>query len=688
MRLLFFVVVTVFFVGFSPGSFAQTGMRTPAELVFADITLRLDGYAQKKVQEKVNSLTRSQTYYQLFLERCRLYFPLIESILTKEGVPTDFKFMALHESTLKGDAVSRTGATGYWQFKDFTADELGMLMNKKIDERSELLRSTKAAAEYLKKNQAELGSWLTTLIAHNKGLNGAKSAVGDRYRNKKRVKLNRSTPAYVFFCLANKVAFEEATEKAGTKKFYVYRAQAGEKLSDLAKKAGVGLDKLQTHNRWLKQNRMPSSRNSFPVLIPIERQDEQHIAQVFSGFGQNEPAKYAATDAVPEPESGRKDEQSHHRTAAKGKYPEVTWRKLLKIDGHQIEMVSANGIPALIPAPGQTPAKLAKYLGMSARRFLRRNDLKFFGTFSAGKVYYVERKRKRAKRRMPRTHLVTGSESLWDIAQMYGIRLSALRKRNRLGRNETLKAGRILLLRKKLGKHERPAYKEIFPDTHTQTTAFPSISDAVENRQEIRRQNKQPAEVPAPTAIKPEKKKRKKKKQSESFAFLKPRRKTKKATNRAENLPVATLRTFPEGAQIHHLKSGETVATLLKMYGINLQTFKAWNPMDNYLSIPLGTPLMVGEAESPLRQVESHNEYGEEIVESELKTVPRKNKTSDRKEAEDNEAASGVFHLVRKGDTLFSIARKYKVSVEDIRKNNKKLKNSSVISVGDRLLIK
>ncbi|HEU4472347.1 MAG TPA: lytic transglycosylase domain-containing protein [Flavisolibacter sp.] len=102
-------------------------------------------------------------------ERSRTYFKLIDTVLSKYGLPLELKYLAVIESELKATAVSRVGAKGMWQLMPTTARELGLKITKKYDERTNVYRSTVAAAKYLKALHAEFGDWLLVIAAYNGG---------------------------------------------------------------------------------------------------------------------------------------------------------------------------------------------------------------------------------------------------------------------------------------------------------------------------------------------------------------------------------------------------------------------------------------------------------------------------------------------------------------------------------------
>jgi membrane-bound lytic murein transglycosylase D len=107
----------------------------------------------------------------------RPYFNMMENILSKYGLPTELKYLAVIESRLKRSAVSWAGAVGPWQLMPATARILGLKVNRTHDERTDYFKSTHAAAKYLKDLYTEFGDWLLVIAAYNGGPGNVYSAI-------------------------------------------------------------------------------------------------------------------------------------------------------------------------------------------------------------------------------------------------------------------------------------------------------------------------------------------------------------------------------------------------------------------------------------------------------------------------------------------------------------------------------
>ncbi len=97
------------------------------------------------------------------------YFPIFDQEFIKAGIPTELKALAIIESNLSPTAVSRAGAAGLWQFMPETGKNLGLEINSLVDERSDVLLSTRAACRYLKDLYHIFNDWTLALAAYNCG---------------------------------------------------------------------------------------------------------------------------------------------------------------------------------------------------------------------------------------------------------------------------------------------------------------------------------------------------------------------------------------------------------------------------------------------------------------------------------------------------------------------------------------
>src|SRR5947209_8070310 len=98
-------------------SFRALSVDVPATIYFAGIELNLTEPLQRKLKADLDLIMKSQKGFQTKVDRANLHFPIIEKVLREEGLPDEFKFLALQESSLVPNAVSSSNAVGYWQFK-------------------------------------------------------------------------------------------------------------------------------------------------------------------------------------------------------------------------------------------------------------------------------------------------------------------------------------------------------------------------------------------------------------------------------------------------------------------------------------------------------------------------------------------------------------------------------------------
>ena len=154
---------------------AQTVV-VPDNIYFADQHLIIKDNAREIIQKQVDALLRYPTFFQAKVDRADTYFPIISRIFAEEGLPDDFKYLALQESGLVSDAVSTSNAVGFWQFKKEAAADHGLVINSDVDERKHIVNSSRGAAKYfVKSNKLYYKNWYNTLLSYYLGSSGAKA---------------------------------------------------------------------------------------------------------------------------------------------------------------------------------------------------------------------------------------------------------------------------------------------------------------------------------------------------------------------------------------------------------------------------------------------------------------------------------------------------------------------------------
>jgi membrane-bound lytic murein transglycosylase D len=136
--------------------------------------IQLNRHASKFVKSFIQ---KEDEFLQKMKLRSENYFASIETVLCKYDLPAELKYLAVVESELRPNAVSRVGAKGMWQLMPVTARELGLKVSGKYDERLQTHKSTVAAAKYLRDLYAQFGDWLLVLAAYNSGPGTVQKAI-------------------------------------------------------------------------------------------------------------------------------------------------------------------------------------------------------------------------------------------------------------------------------------------------------------------------------------------------------------------------------------------------------------------------------------------------------------------------------------------------------------------------------
>ncbi len=243
----------------------------PVPLSIPDVHERLD----KELQ--INCYLHSNTIF--LIKRANRWFPQMEEILKKHGIPEDFKYLPLIESNLM-NVISYKDAVGYWQILKDSGQELGLEITKEVDERYDPLKATEAACLYLKRSYRKFGNWTMVAASYNRGMGGVERALENQ--NEKSyydLYLNDETSRYVFRILAIKEIAENPLRYGfAINPDHLYKpeplryVEVDETIKDLvvfAKKHGTNYKLLKRHNPWLREDRLTIRKGKkYSIAIP------------------------------------------------------------------------------------------------------------------------------------------------------------------------------------------------------------------------------------------------------------------------------------------------------------------------------------------------------------------------------------------------------------------------------------
>ena len=267
------------FIFFPFVNIAQT-YPVPKTTQFAGITINISKDAQAIIQNDIISLLSNQTYLNTKLDRISMYFPIVETILATEGVPDDFKYLCVQESGLLPDAVSKSNAVGFWQFKKETGLDFGLRIDDQIDERKNIHASTQAACSYLKRNFQVLNNWISALNSYRTGLSNVYKFIPKEWYGSQSISVTAKTDFYVLRAIAHKMVFEKeiAKYKPSAISFFEYPLNAGKSIAFIAKELNISEDDILKYNRWLNIPSVPQDK-PYKMVIGVSKNNSEQIKE-------------------------------------------------------------------------------------------------------------------------------------------------------------------------------------------------------------------------------------------------------------------------------------------------------------------------------------------------------------------------------------------------------------------------
>lgn len=255
----------------------------PETVKFADQTIDLDRVDMyERLDRELTSMTYTHGNTLLLIKRANKYFPILEPILKKNGVPLDLLYLACVESTLNPRALSPAKAAGIWQFMPATARQYGLEVNDWVDERYNIEKETAAACRYLKKSHAEYGNWESTAAAYNGGptriTNELDAQIADSAFD---LYLVDETSRYFFRILATKLIMENPAAfgfKLSADQLYqpmeFSTVEVSTPVADWptwAKQHGITYAQLREANPWIRAKSLPNKTGkTYSVKVPTK----------------------------------------------------------------------------------------------------------------------------------------------------------------------------------------------------------------------------------------------------------------------------------------------------------------------------------------------------------------------------------------------------------------------------------
>lgn len=400
IKKIFFLLLFRFFSG-------EIFASVPEQITFASIQLNLSNEVRADMDEQMKKLTAYAPYINTVVERAMIYFPIMQEALQDENVPDDFKFLAIHESALNANAVSSSQAVGFWQFKDFTAREMGLEVNDKIDERKHIYQSSRAAAKYLKINNRIYNNWIYAMLSYYTGTGGAKAYVKESEFGKKEMDLDRATHWYIVKTLAFKLVFEEAV-KNGQAKMWLEPVSSNNEnsLTKIAEKNKSDVVNVKKYNPWALSDNLPSGKN-YTVYVPHD--------------GQGKPSA--------DPNKNKSQDE------ASTEQENMTEQK-------------KNPPGTIISKSGDTLLKLSLQYNIPIRKLKKWNGLHANEEIVPGKIIRIikpskEEIQKAKQIKHQKKYTVQAGDTLYSISKKFNTTVEWLRKKNHL-KSDAINAGHTL----------------------------------------------------------------------------------------------------------------------------------------------------------------------------------------------------------------------------------------------------
>src|ERR1035437_2945778 len=253
----------------------------PSKMVFAGQTISRERYdMRERFDREQIVIAFNHATSMLIIKRANKLFPIIEPLLKQNGVPDDFKYLAVIECNLDVRAISGAQAAGLWQIMPKTGQQFGLEVNDEVDERFQLEKSTMAACKFFKSAYAKYKNWTTVAASYNAGM-GRISGERENQQVDEAfdMLLNPETSRYVFRILAMEqfleipkafgyiISHDQFYQSINTKNITINVPVAD--WTVWAAQHGISYSQLKDFNPWLRDRKLTNSTGKeYTIQLP------------------------------------------------------------------------------------------------------------------------------------------------------------------------------------------------------------------------------------------------------------------------------------------------------------------------------------------------------------------------------------------------------------------------------------
>lgn len=657
-------------------------------------------------------------HFQRYMERSGRYMKVMQDILKQNGLPKDLIYVAMIESGFNNNAYSRAAAVGPWQFIRGTGSRYGLDIGGYEDERRHPVKATWAAAKYLRDLYDEFGDWYLAMAGYNAGEGRIRDAIAqtgsrnfwdiaDSHLRPIRAETRDYVPKFIAAAIIAKMPENFGFSRIDYQSPLEYDTATVESQTDIdviADCAGVSTGEIADLNPHLVRGTTPPGARNYEVNLPkgkvpafkakyaqLPEEDRvkiayhrvkrgETVASIAGRYGVSKSALMAANDlsrkrhlhagmtlVIPKGGSSAAYASNDNYNDNDGGSTTVRTKKLVKYRVKKGDTVS--GIANRFDV---TSAQVKSWNSIT-----KKNPLRSGRVLKIYKPVYVKKDApaKSSKQiamadtgQAGGSHKIQAGDTLWTIAQRYGMSVEELASINGMDANAKIKPGQKVVVKMAQGRTAIEAQGGDSASAEPAQTSAPKTDEADQTNTTIARAA---ASEASPDDI-----------------DLSASPSTKLGTSnasKADREKVTATKTYK-------VKKGDSLGAVARKHGVSVSDLMKWNGIKNPKAVRSGQVLKIKTTETRTKDKDvvkkEEIKVTQPVVTPEMTGLPPKDEGVPVKLSDIPLPAqeSRLDYKVKDGDTLWDIARRHKVTIAEIQKWNN-LSDPSAVKPGTTLTI-